>query len=201
MKRYGRKLLLIATLLAAGIAALIAWNSGRVGKSLDSYKGVAVYDNGLAFFRSHGKNFAPDGYYFGQKWQCVEFIKRFYYQAKGHKMPDAMGNAKSFFEPDLPDGSLNSRRQLVQFHNGSTHAPRPDDLLVFDDTHFGHVGIITRLGSNSLQIIQQNVLFKTRQTFTVVTSNEHFYVTSPRRPAGWLRSPENNHGERVDHVN
>ena len=65
---------------------------------LDSYRGVPVYDNGLLYFRNHGKNYSKDGYYFGQKWQCVEFVKRFYYQAKNHRMPDVMGHAKSFFD-------------------------------------------------------------------------------------------------------
>lgn len=37
------------------------------------------------------------GYYYGYKWQCVEYIKRFYYEAKGHKMPDSYGNAKDFW--------------------------------------------------------------------------------------------------------
>ncbi len=80
---------------------------------LDSYKGIPVYDNGLFFFRSYGKNYAPDGYYFGQKWQCVEFVKRFYHDARNHKMPDVMGHAQSFFDETLPDGAVNSRRGLL----------------------------------------------------------------------------------------
>jgi hypothetical protein len=66
------------------------WNARNIGHVLDSYKGVPVYDNGLLFFRSYGKNYAPDGYYFGQKWQCVEFVKRFYFEAKHHKLPDVL---------------------------------------------------------------------------------------------------------------
>jgi hypothetical protein len=57
-----------------------------------SYKRVSVYDNGLIFFRSHRKNYGGDGWYFGEEWQCAEFIKRFHYEAKKHIMPDGCAN-------------------------------------------------------------------------------------------------------------
>ena len=176
-------------LLGVALAVLFFESNRRVGRVLDSYRNVPVYDNGLLFFRSYGKNYSPDGYYFGQKWQCVEFIKRFYYQAKGHKMPDVMGHAKSFFDESLPDGALNPRRGLVQYRNGSTNRPGPDDLMVFTDTKFGHVAIVTAVTENSLAVIQQNILSGPRRQFSLVTSNGHYFVTSPRRPAGWLRKP------------
>ena len=175
--------------VSAALFILLVWNSRRVGKVLDSYHGVAVYDNGLIFFRSYGKHYSPNGYYFGQKWQCVEFIKRFYYEAKGHKMPDAMGHAKSFFDSKTPDGALNRGRGLLQYRNGSNEKPQPDDLLVFADTKFGHVGIVTEVGQSSLEIIQQNILGHTRQRLSLISSNGHYFVTEPRRPAGWLRKP------------
>lgn len=177
----------IALSLMSALAILIFWNSRKVGRVLDSYKGVPVYDNGLIFFQSYGKNYSADGYYFGQKWQCVEFIKRFYFQAKNHKMPDVMGHAKSFFDEALPDDALNSRRGLVQFCNGSTNRPRPDDLIVFTDTKFGHVAIVTTVSDSSLEVIQQNIWSGSRQRFSLVASNGHYFVTSPRQPAGWLR--------------
>ena len=166
---------------------LLYYSGQRVGKTIDSYRGVSVYDNGLLFFRSYGKNYSKDGYYYGQKWQCVEFVKRFYCDAKGYKMPDVMGHAKSFFDENIPDGALNSRRGLLQYQNGSTNKPVSDDLLVFTDTKYGHVGIVTHVGENSLEIIQQNILGRTRQQFSLVASNGHYFITSPRQPAGWLR--------------
>lgn len=171
------------------VAGLLAYDHGRVGRVLDSYAGVPVYNNGLLFFRSYGKHYASDGYYYGQKWQCVEFIKRFYHDAKHHKMPDVMGHARSFFDEALPDGTLNPRRGLVQYRNGSTERPQPDDLLVFTDTKYGHVGIVTRATENTVEIIQQNVLGHTRQRFSLAVTNGHYFITSPRMPAGWLRFP------------
>jgi hypothetical protein len=117
----------------------------------------------------------------------VEFVKRFYYKAERHKMPDVMGHAKSFFDENLPDGAINPRRGLIQYLNGSTNKPRPGDLLVFTDTKFGHVAILTDVGSNSLEVIQQNILSGTRGNFSLVASNGHYLVISPRQPAGWLR--------------
>ena len=188
VKRARFKILIGALLvLGAVLAVLFFWNSRRVGKILDNYCNVLVYDNGLLYFRSYGRNYSPDGYYFGQKWQCVELIKRFYYQAKGHKMPDVMGHAKSYFDDTLPNGALNARRGLIQYQNGSTNKPCPDDLIVFTDTKFGHVAIITTVTENSLAVIQQNILAGPRRQFSLVASNGHYFVTSPRRPAGWLR--------------
>src|SRR5436189_6465271 len=142
MKRHARKVLFLFAVVAIGTALFFLWNRSRVGNVLDSYQGVPVYDNGLLFFRSYGRHYSAGGYYYGQKWQCVEFIKRFYHDAKGHKMPDVMGHAKSFFDESLPDEALNPRRGLLQYRNGSSEKPRPDDLIVFTDTEYGHVGIV-----------------------------------------------------------
>jgi surface antigen len=174
-------------LLGAVAGLLCLWNSHRVGRVLGSYRGVAIFDNGFLFFRSYGRNYARDGYYFGQKWQCVEFVKRFYYEAKGLKMPDVMGHAKSFFDNTLVDGGLNSRRGLFQFRNGSGTKPRADDLLVFTDTKYGHVAIVTVVGENWLEVIQQNILSGSRQRFSLFATNGHYFISEPRQPAGWLR--------------
>jgi hypothetical protein len=189
MTRRARNIFILLVLAAVAIVVLLIWNSFKVGKVLDTYRGVPVYDNGLLFFRSYGKHYAQDGYYYGQKWQCVEYIKRFLHDAKNHNMPDGMGHAKSFFDPSLPDGAPNTRRGLVQYRNGSPHAPQPDDLLVFTDTKYGHVAIVTQVSADSVEIIQQNILAGTRRRLTLATTNGHYFITAPRFPAGWLRVP------------
>jgi surface antigen len=189
MKPFSRRFVLTAlVILCASLAGLLCYNNSRVGQVLDRYRGVAVHDNGLIYFRSYGRNYSADGYYYGQKWQCVEFVKRFYDQAKGHKMPDVMGHARSFFDDGLADGALNARRGLHQFRNGSIQAPQPDDLMVFSDTKYGHVAIVTEIGSNTVEVIQQNILGRTRQRFSLAVSNGHHFVSAPRQPAGWLRN-------------
>jgi surface antigen len=178
---------LVFGLVAAGVLRV---NHGRVGRALDSHRGVPVYDNGLLFFRSYGRHYSADGYYYGQKWQCVEYVKRFYHQAKGHKMPDLWGHARDYFDPALADGALNPRRGLVQYRNGASAKPHADDLVVFTDTRFGHVAIVSEVASDSLEVVQQNILGKPRQRLSLACSNGCWFVSAPRRPAGWLRLPE-----------
>ena len=189
MKPRSRRLLIVACAIVVAVSGLLVWNAAKVGTKLDSHRDVPVYDNGLLFFRSYGRHYSGDDYYYGQKWQCVEYIKRFYYDTRNHKMPDVMGHAKSFFDEQIPDGGLNPRRGLIQFRNGSIQKPQPDDLFVFTDTKYGHVGIVTKATADSVEIIQQNILGHTRQSFSLVTTNGRYYVNAPRKPAAWLRLP------------
>ncbi|MDX5320864.1 MAG: CHAP domain-containing protein [Bacteroidota bacterium] len=130
----------------------------EIGDRIDSLNGVYVYYNGSV---SHvgGRNLAPDGYNLGLKYQCVEFVKRYYYEYYHHKMPDSYGHALSFFKPELGDGAQNPDRGLLQFKNGGSTMPVVGDLIVFDGNlfnEFGHVAIISRVDSSSIEIIQQN---------------------------------------------
>ena len=129
-----------------------------VGDKLDSLNGVYVFYNGNV---SHveGRNTTSDGYNLGQKYQCVEFVKRYYYEYFDHKMPDSWGHAKSFFDSNVKDGKLNSTRNLTQYSNPSKSKPKVSDLIIFDGTTFnsyGHVAIISNVTDNSIEIIQQN---------------------------------------------
>lgn len=44
-------------------------------------------------------------------------------------MPDSYGHAKQFFDDSIPDGNLNPKRNLLQFHNGSPTKPQVDDII------------------------------------------------------------------------
>ena len=186
-KRLKNILLSIAGLLIIAVVALLIMNQWLIGRPIDSYRDIQVIGNGLLYSRSHGKNYSPDGYYYGQKWQCVEFIKRFYFEAHGHRMPDVMGHAKDFFDPALSHRGHNTRRDMIQFANGADEPPSVDDLLVFRDTKFGHVAIVTSVSADRIEVIQQNMIGKTRQTFALLRKNGNYSVASPKSPAGWLR--------------
>ena len=73
----------------------------KVGQVVDQFNGVNVYYNGQISHVS-GRNLTKDGYNLGQKYQCVEFIKRYYYERFKHKMPDSYGHAKDFLMLRLP---------------------------------------------------------------------------------------------------
>jgi surface antigen len=126
-------------------------------------------------------------YYYGQKWQCVEYAKRFYDQVLNHRMPNAWGHAKDFFDEAVEQGGLNSRRGLIQFRNRGDTSPAVHDILVFSDTLHGHLAIISDVSENAVEVVQQNIVWKPRETFGLTKSNGTFVVHSPRIPNGWLR--------------
>lgn len=160
-----------------------------VGEPIDSYQGVAVYSNGPEITASYGRHFSESGYYFGQKWQCVEFIKRFYFEAQGLEMPDVMGHAKDFFDPSLASGDLNLRRGLVQYGNGGSEPPLPGDLIVWNEGTYGHVAIVSEVGENYVEIVQQNIAGMPRARLPLKNVLNAWIVGEQWQPAGWLRKP------------
>jgi surface antigen len=163
-----------------------------IGQVLDSIDGVAVYYNG-GVDHVLERNVAADGYNLGLKYQCVEFVKRYYYEQYGHKMPDSYGHAKSFFDPALADGQMNTKRGLVQFKNRGATPPQTGDILVFDDSlwnPYGHVAIVFGLESDYIEIIQQNPgpYGKSREKIALKVL-EGKYALEKATILGWLRRP------------
>jgi len=158
----------------------------KAGTKIDAYKGIAVYSNGSNYMSSHGLSYSSDGYYYGYKWQCVEYVKRFYYEKFGHEMPDGAGHAKYFFNPMLEQGELNEQRGLTQYQNGGDMKPHVDDLLVFNDGAYGHVAIISQVENDWVEVIQQNSE-ETRQSYTLQFKDGKYTILGEREPAGWLR--------------
>lgn len=160
------------------------------GKIIDQFNGVKVYDNGNVRNVS-GRNTTKDGYNLGLKYQCVEYVKRYYYEVFNHKMPDSYGHAKEFYNTNLSDGSFNDARALFQYKNGSQLKPRTHDLLVYGAAsfnQFGHVAIVTQVTANSVECIAQN-LGKgngTRRTYPLVNNNGLWTIEEPYI-LGWLR--------------
>ena len=119
-----KRLILIFTLAIALFVIYkavkrINFNSSyEVGQPIDSLNHVIVYFNG-GVDNNSGRNTSNDQYNIGIKFQCVEFVKRYYYQHLNHKMPDSYGHAKDFFKAELTDSSLNEKRNLVQYKNPS----------------------------------------------------------------------------------
>jgi surface antigen len=137
----------------------VNWNSKHeVGDIVDNFNGVNVYYNG-GVSNSEGRNLSADGYNIGMKYQCVEFVKRYYYEYLNHKMPDAYGNAIDFYDKTLKNGGFNAKRDLVQFSNPSTVKPKENDIVIYDKSFFnpyGHVAIVCKVGNDFIEIIQQN---------------------------------------------
>ncbi|WP_291143105.1 CHAP domain-containing protein [Flavobacterium sp. UBA7680] len=188
--------LIIISVLVLGYAGLKAVkkinpNSDyKIGQSLDSLNGVKVYYNG-GVDNVSGRNVTKDNYNLGLKYQCVEFVKRYYYEYYNHKMPDAYGHAKDFFDPKVNDGSLNSKRNLIQYTNPSKKKPQVGDVVIFSGSllnRFGHVAIISKVSENEVEIIQQNPgpFSDSRETITLEFQKENYKIDN-KRLLGWLR--------------
>lgn len=190
---------LMFTVIMLCLLGLIGWYvatkvnlnpNHAVGDIMDELDGVAVYFNG-GVGHSAGRNLAPDGYNLGLKYQCVEFVKRYYYYHYNHKMPDAWGHAISFFEPDLAQGALNVKRGLIQYHNGGNVSPQKGDVVVYATTKlnpYGHVALVAEVTANAVTIIQQNPgpLKPSRETYPLKYEKGNFKVEHARI-LGWLR--------------
>lgn len=157
------------------------------GQPIDSLNGVYVYYNGKTNHVA-GRNLTSDNYNLGIKYQCVEFVKRYYYQHLNHKMPDSYGDAKDFFDEQTNDGQINQIRNLVQYQNPGHTKPKADDLVVFRATSynsFGHVAIISKVKDFRIEVIQQNTR-KTRKTYLLIKRKGKWLIMN-KRIMGWLR--------------
>lgn len=191
-----RWILLVVGLLIIGFAGLITIKKVNVsinfsvGEQIDSLNGVYVYHNG-GVDNISGRNKTSDGYNLGLKYQCVEFVKRYYYEHLNHKMPETYGHAKDFFITNLSDGKKNTQRNLIQYTNPSATKPKADDLLIFEGStfnKFGHVAIVSQVTDMNIEIIQQNSgpLGRTRETIKIEYKNGKWEIKESRI-LGWLR--------------
>lgn len=160
------------------------------GQVIDSYKGVKVYYNGRVSNVS-GRNTTRDGYNLGLRFQCVEFAKRFYYEAYKHKMPDSYGHAKDFFDRNIPHGGYNRARGMYQFLNGASEPPKPDDLVIIGGSaknQFGHLFIVTEVTDGAVEFIQQNpgAGNPSRGRFPLELNGNNYLIKADD-VVGWLR--------------
>lgn len=160
------------------------------GEKIDSFNGVYVFHNG-GVSNVHGRNMTSDGYNLGLKYQCVEFVKRYYYEFFKHKMPDSYGHAKDFFDSKIADGKINLKRNLIQFKNPSFSKPLINDILIFKGNlfnKFGHVAIISKVTNQEIKIIQQNPapFSGSRENISLSNKNNKWKLDNSEI-LGWLR--------------
>lgn len=178
----------LAFALFIGLFSIVAFTTDNVGEKVDELNGVAVYANGTEYLQSHGRHFATDGYYYGKKWQCVEFVKRYYYDHYEHKFPNTYGHAKDFWDLNAAHGASNKARNLVQYYNDNDTKPEVGDLVCFPFSEYGHVAIVSKVTDKTVEVIQQNIKGKTRETYDLTSTNGKFGVTKGKnKPIGWLR--------------
>jgi len=102
-----------------------------------------------------------DGIYMGQKWQCVEFARRWLYLNQGLIFDD-VGMAHEIFElTSIRDVRSSARLPLRSFRNGARRLPEPGCLLVWDEggefERTGHVAIVVEVLPDRVRFVEQNL--------------------------------------------
>ena len=168
------------------------------GTELGSYNNVKAYSNGSVGYVSNTYNTAS-GINTGMKWQCVEYVNRYYYDRFQMDIRVAGHNATNYY----PNASQHG---LTPFPNNGTTSPQVGDLLCFSDgsapTDYGHVAIVREVNSNSLKVIQQNVTQSASDanyTISMSVSGGHYNVSGSSIGSdficqGWLRKPTTSEG-------
>ena len=159
---------------------------------IDTLNGVIAYSN------DHG---GPVGCYDPNafKWECVEFVERYYSQRFSISLGSIPTAAQAF-------GILQKNSQFLAFPEGSTALPKAEDILVFGinvNTPFGHVAIaktdpiIQSDGSYQIPIIEQNsylthVLVMQGNAITGFRITGRLGLQNTAPIIGWVRSASSN---------
>mmetsp|Transcript_23982 Transcript_23982/g.24571 ORF Transcript_23982/g.24571 Transcript_23982/m.24571 type:complete len:213 (+) Transcript_23982:110-748(+) len=102
-----------------------------------------------------------DGLYYGYRYQCVEFSRRWLIHVHGITFGD-VGMAYEIFDfPYATRISDGSRVPWNNIRNGSSPRPVPGSVLIWDEggefRHTGHVAIVTEVSDNWVRVAEQNV--------------------------------------------
>lgn len=181
--------LLILVLLCMTTTTFGESDESIIGSTIDYLNGIPVYFNGKDFTNVVGRNTTTDGYNLGLKYQCVEFVKRYYYEMFDHKMPNSYGHAKDYFDKSLDDKAFNKKRGLMQYRNVREYRPEVNDILVYDaheGNRFGHVAIISRVTKDEIEIVQQNMGLRSRVKIPLVKFQQYWTIAD-YNILGWLR--------------
>ena len=178
------KVCIVFLSIFASCAALAA--TPTHGDKIDELHGVDIFYNG-GFDKVSGRNLSKDGYNFGLKYQCVEFVKRYYFERFNHRMKNTWGHAKDFYNSEVSDGSLNKERGLLQFSNGSKSKPMVGDIIVFGGSQYnpyGHIAIVSKVSNRTIETAQQNT--DSRIIISLSKKNGRWFA-GDSSTRGWLR--------------
>jgi len=118
------------------------------GTCLGEYNGVKAYYDGSNSCARQKYNHL-DNYCTGMKWQCVEYVNRYYYKVYGMKIRVIGDDANDYFDR-APE------RDLHRYANGGTVSPQLGDILCSNGGKWGHVAIVREVRSNGIYVIHQN---------------------------------------------
>ncbi len=94
-----------------------------------------------------------NGHYTGKKWECVEFIRRYYQQIFGLTFP-SIKNAYALMDLTSMKSLDNSSSSRCTFHKKGK--PQLHDILVFEHEQHGHTAIVVKVLKGLVRIAEQN---------------------------------------------
>jgi len=161
------------------------------GSELGQFNGVTIYSNGNDTYVGTERSYSTINSIkkdVGVKWQCVEFVNRYYWQQYGIALRDKYsGNANRFWNNASTMG-------LDSFSNGGTAIiPQVGDILVSNGGANGHVAIVRSVSSNQVCVAHQNFANSTadeNKCLTMTSANGRYTVAefNGNLPiVGWLR--------------
>ena len=169
------------------VGPLVVTDVGQFGAQVGTFNGVIAYSNGTVGNVSNEYNYYS-GTNTGMKWQCVEFVNRYYAAVYAQNIRIAGHNANDYYPNAAAHG-------LTPYNNGGTTAPQVGDILCSGGGQYGHVAIIREIGSNYINVIQQNWNNNSSDnSMTLSYSPQNGYYTigsfsSSYSVQGWLRKP------------
>lgn len=186
-----KTIFLIISFLAINYMATAPKAYGEAyGTALGSFNGVMSYSNGSTTTYIPSNSSYINNVYLGVKWQCVEYVRRYYYQIYGMDLYSKhQGNANTWY-------ANSSTMGLVRYRNGeSSTPPQVGDILTSNSGGYGHIGIVKSVTSTNVCTIQQNFTNTATDTNLCksLTNYNGYYTVggfSSGYPVyGWLRKP------------
>ncbi|MDH4460345.1 MAG: CHAP domain-containing protein [Flectobacillus sp.] len=119
----------------------------------------------------------------GYKWQCVEYVNRYYYLVYGMNLKSSAiyGNAKGYYE-----SNVHTSIGLVKYANGGSVPPEIGDILVSTTGTYGHVAIVQGVSASKIDIIDQNFSYNSSRSLTR-NGNTIGSFGSGYTVSGWVR--------------
>jgi len=169
-------------------AIICCINAGaqNFGDAMGSFNGVTTYFNPSGHV-SNTYNYLNETNT-GMKWQCVEYVNRYYLQTSGMNIRIVGQNAVDYY-------TNASQRGLDAYPNGGSVAPQVGDILCLSGNTYGHVAIIREVNASSVKVIQQNsgnadyVNFSFPRTENTINGSQ---LGSGYAVQGWLRKTGTN---------
>ena len=121
-----------------------------------------------------------DGLPTGKKWQCVEFVRRYYMQIHRLTFPSVADAYEMMKLTELIDIDTQQPRPCT-FYSPLKSTPQKDDIIILEHEKYGHTAIVVAVQGNRIRIAEQNW-----DPWVAPHYSRELSVDDPRI-IGWLR--------------